>query len=340
MSVWFFHFVATETKYSICRLQQCETGPTSLFEGRQKKREPSYLHQAQDLVLQLVYVHSWFIRSPHFPAKPSLDEVFKTFLCSCHLFLPNLHISLWTALIWRAFGAILDSIYLSYLWHVTAYIPKHFLPFGLLCDAVKTSPKLHIWHCLRSISIACCHGDGGGRWGWLCAGCVQRGCVATRFPDVGQVSFLVWTVQFTWRSSSDVTDCGFLCPACLICHPAAWVTTPFSVWTFSAKAFPISHLLYKLTRIYSECKHAVQMKPSTNPGWWLSGTVEGESQTPAESLRVGSAFVGECVAASADVMIPARLLHLSQGFTHMEHITRSVDHFEHIFCVINLGSLL
>lgn len=57
---------------------------------------------------------------------------------------------------------------------------------------------------------------------------------------------------------------AFLYPARLICHPAACVKTPFSVWAFSARAFPISHSLYKLPEIRNDCKHAVQTNASAS----------------------------------------------------------------------------
>lgn len=132
-------------------------------------------------------------------------------------------------LVWIAFTLLISLTCLS-------LHSQTFPALWPLCDAVKTSPKLHIWHGSRSI-LTCRHGDGGGRRGWRRAGCVRRGCVVACFRDVGQELLLVWTAQFTW-SSSDVTDCGFLCPACLICHPAACVITPFLFGLSPLRLFP------------------------------------------------------------------------------------------------------
>lgn len=139
-----------------------------------------------------------------------------------------------------------------------------------------------------------------------CAGwCSERRCRGMfsrcRSRAVPRLKSTVYLEEF-FRSNS-------LCPACLICHP---VSNTFSVWTLSAQAFPISHLLYKLPQTR-------KAKPSANALCRLSGTSEGKSGTPAESLHGGSALVSACVREFAGVMIPAHLLQFSRGFTHVEH---------------------
>lgn len=135
----------------------------------------------------------------------------------------------------RSFGGPLVLAWMAFTFLISLTCHSlHSQTFPALWPFCVTLSKHHLnctfdtaWRAFKMPSRwwrRCGRGGGGG---WRCAGCAERGLCRGLSSRCGSSAVShVWTVQFTWRSSSDVSGCSFLRRAPLVRHPAACMATP------------------------------------------------------------------------------------------------------------------